>query len=236
MIRVLAVDDEPLALRQLVAYINKMPDKLQLVAACRSAVEAQQVLMYEPVDVIFCDINMPDLSGIDLVRQMSADNVVLRVPLVVFTTAYSEYAVEGFKVDAVDYLLKPYSFADFSLSVERVSQRMEHPVIYLRADHRTVAVAMDNVIRIQAQGEYLRFFIAGQQRSLMTLMSMKRMEEQMPMRLFMRVHRSHIINLNHVAEVGRGIISLDDGSEIPIGDNYRSTFEKWLSDKTLAKK
>ena len=234
MIRVIAIDDEPLALRQIVAYIHKVPD-LQLVAECRSALEAQEILNAEPVDVMFCDINMPDLNGMDFVRQLSEGSAESRPPLIVFTTAYSEYAVEGFKVDAVDYLLKPFSFADFSRSVERIRQRMEYPTIYIRADHRSVAVSMADVIRIQAMGEYLRIFVAGQSRALTTLMSMKRIEEEIPPRQFMRVHRSHIVNLRHVTEVTKNHIILDDGSEVPLGDNYRSVFDQWVAGRTLGR-
>ena len=106
MIRVLAIDDEPLALQQLAAYIKKIPF-LELVAECQSAIEAKQILNNDIVDAVFCDINMPDLNGMEFVKSLAAP------PLVVFTTAYSEYAVEGFKVDAVDYLLKPFGLQDF---------------------------------------------------------------------------------------------------------------------------
>ena len=234
MLRVLAIDDEPLALRQIVSYIRKTPD-LQLIAECRSAIEAQEVLARETVDALFCDINMPDLSGMDFVRQLTTDGSTARQPLVVFTTAYSQYAVEGFKVAAVDYLLKPFSFADFTRSVERLRQRIETTVIYVRADHRSVAVAMNDIIRIQAMGEYLRLFVAGLPRPLMTLMAMKRMEEEVPPTQFMRVHRSHIINLSHVAEVSHGRILLDDGAEVPLGDNHRAAFDQWLSKHTLGR-
>ncbi len=232
MLRVLAIDDEPLALRQIVSYIQRVPD-LQLVAECRSAVEAQDILAAEPVDVLFCDINMPDLNGMDFVRQLSEHTSEFRTPLIVFTTAYSEYAVEGFKVSAVDYLLKPFSFADFGRALERVRQRLQFPTIYIRADHRSIAVSTADIIRIQAMGEYLRIYVEGHPRPLTTLMSMKHIEEEMPPREFLRVHRSHIINLRHVAEVSKGHIILDDGADLPIGDNYRSAFDRWLSARTL---
>ncbi len=234
MIRVLAVDDEPLALRQIVAYINRIED-LQLVAECRSALDAHKILTSEPVDVIFCDINMPDLNGMDFARQLTADTVVERQPLIVFTTAYSEYAVEGFKVDAVDYLLKPFSFDDFKRSLERVRQRLQNPILFIRADHRTIGVQISDIIRVQAMGEYLRIFLTGQSRSVMTLMSMKRMEEEIPQGIFMRVHRSHFINLLHVAEIVKGRIILDDGSEVPVGDNYKAAFDEWAASRTLGK-
>ena len=234
MIRVLAIDDEPLALRQIVTYINKVSD-LHLVAECRSALEARELLSREPVDALFCDINMPDLSGMDFVRQLSDDDVVQRRPLVIFTTAYSEYAVEGFKVDAVDYLLKPFSFADFTQSLERLRQRLEQSPIFVRADHRNVAVQLADIVRVQAMGEYLRLYVTGQTRALMPLMAMKRMEELLPARQFLRIHRSHIINLQYLAEVGKGIVVLTDGTELPVGDNYRAALDQWVAERSLSK-
>lgn len=237
-LRVLAVDDEPLALRQLAAYIQRV-ESLELVAACHSAVEARVRLSEEPADAIFCDINMPDLNGLDFVRQLASP------PLVVFTTAYSEYAIEGFRVDAVDYLLKPYSFNEFKTSAERLCQRHElilkaasaekeaaEPpaggVIYVRSDHRNLSIPIAHIARVQAMGEYLRIFLTNQPRPVMTLMSMKRMEEALPDSHFKRVHRSHIINLSCIAEVAKGRVVLTDGSEVPIGDNYRADFSVWL--------
>ena len=119
MIKVLAIDDEPLALQQLAAYIRKIPF-LELVGECQSALDAKKILEEEMIDAIFCDINMPDLNGMDFVKSLVAP------PLVVFTTAYSEYAVEGFKVDAVDYLLKPFGLDDFKRAALRLQERLGH--------------------------------------------------------------------------------------------------------------
>ena len=119
MIRCLAIDDEPLALRQLVTYIQRVPF-LELAAQCQSALEARQFLAEEAVDAIFCDINMPDLNGMDFIKSLQAP------PLIVFTTAYSEYAVEGFRVNAVDYLLKPFGLDDFRRAANRIKERMEN--------------------------------------------------------------------------------------------------------------
>ena len=118
MIRCIAIDDEPLALQQLAAYIKKTPF-LELVAQCQSAIEARQFLEQDTVDAIFCDINMPDLNGMDFVKSLKAP------PLIVFTTAYSEYAVEGFKVNAVDYLLKPFGMQDFMRAANRLRERAQ---------------------------------------------------------------------------------------------------------------
>ena len=243
MLRVVAIDDEPLALRQLVAYIRRMPE-LTLVAQCQSAVEAAGVLARETVDAIFCDINMPDLSGLDLVRSLLSGG---EAPLVVFTTAYSQYALEGFEVAAVDYLLKPFGINDFQRAVNRVIERKQqqaaldeaksqqaaegaatNDVLYLRADHRTHAIALRDIRYVQAMGEYLRVYADSYARPLTALLSMKRISEQLPPDRFMRIHRSYILNLSRIAHFAKGRVTLTDGTELPIGDSYRSDFEKRL--------
>ena len=162
MIRVLAIDDEPLALQQIVAYINKVPF-LELAAQCQSALEARKFLENDTVDAIFCDINMPDLNGMDFVKSLTVP------PLVVFTTAYSEYAVEGFRVNAVDYLLKPFGLQDFQRAANRLKERLELPtaaaqvsagrvvgsgtadtptspdVLFLKTDYRIVKVNISDI-------------------------------------------------------------------------------------------
>ena len=257
MIRVIAIDDEPLALRQIVNYIQRVP-QLTLVAECQSAVEAASVLHREEVDAIFCDINMPDLNGMEFVRLLQRSDVpASSMPMVVFTTAYSEYALEGFQVTALDYLLKPFGFNDFRRAADRIIQRHEEhaamktllsapdsrtkkdgdavprsrvgDTIYVRADHRTHAVALHEVRYVQAMGEYLRIYVDSSPRPLMTLFSMKRMEETLPADRFMRIHRSYIICLDRIAQVARGRVILNDNTELPIGDNYRAAFEEWLA-------
>ena len=161
MIRCLAIDDEPLALQQIAAYIGKVPF-LELAAQCQSALEAHQFLQNDTVDVIFCDINMPDLNGMDFIKSLAAP------PLVVFTTAYAEYAVEGFKVNAVDYLLKPFGLQDFMRAANRVRERLEGTTatapapsapmasdsdadtIFLKTDYRIVKVAISDIRYVEA--------------------------------------------------------------------------------------
>lgn len=230
MIRVIAIDDEPLALKQLTTYIQRVPF-FELVAACQSAVEAADLLRSEHVDALFCDINMPDLDGMTFVRQLTEP------PLVVFTTAYSEYAVEGFRIDAVDYLLKPFGFDEFSRAAERIRQRMQlqprMESISVRADHKTVIIPLNTIRYIQAMGEYLRIFISENQRPVMTLLSMRRLEESLPSDQFMRVHRSYIVRLSMIAQVMKGHLLLTDGTDLPLGDNYRPVFEQWMTQNKL---
>ena len=243
MIRCLAIDDEPLALRQLAAYIEKIPF-LQLVEACPSAIDARKILEEEMVDAIFVDINMPDLNGMDFVKSLSAP------PLVVFTTAYSEYAIDGFKVDAVDYLLKPFSLDDMKRAANKVKARYDllnaasapaepkeadDNTLFLKTEHRMVRVDIDKIRFIEGMSEYLRIHIEGVQRPLIVLLSMKKMEERLPSAFFMRVHRSYIINLRKIQEVNKNRVIMDADTYIPIGDLYRETFNDYLNKKFLGK-
>ena len=245
MIRCLAIDDEPLALQQIAAYIGKVPF-LELAAQCQSALEAHQFLQNDTVDVIFCDINMPDLNGMDFIKSLVAP------PLVVFTTAYAEYAVEGFKVNAVDYLLKPFGLQDFMRAANRVRERLEGttasapasstPVasdsdtdtIFLKTDYRIVKVAISDIRYVEAMSEYLKVWIEGDAKPIITLLSMKKMEERLPQN-FMRIHRSYIINLNKILEVNKNRVIMDRGTYLPIGDMYKETFQNYLDTKFLGK-
>lgn len=239
-IRVIAVDDEPLALKQLEMYIAKVPF-LEPVAACRSALEARRVLDAAGVDAMFLDINMPDISGMEFVRTLA------HPPLVVFTTAYSEYAVEGFRVNAVDYLLKPFSLADFVAAAERLRERLgaqaapagDAPVslqenaVFFRADGRTVRVRLGDIRCIEGMSEYVKVFYDGAPVPLIVFMRLKQLEERLPAARFMRVHKSFIINLGRIREAGKNDIILDDGTAVPVGDLYRQAFRDYLAKSSL---
>ena len=255
MIRCLAIDDEPLALQQLVAYINKVPF-LELAAQCQSALEAQEFLQNDTADAIFCDINMPDLNGMDFVKSLVAP------PLVVFTTAYSEYAVEGFRVNAVDYLLKPFGLQDFQRAANRIKERLaqaplsspeedtiphknsnEAPSgavggtsdnIFLKTDYRIVKVSISDIRYIEGMSEYLKVWLEGQPKPIITLLSMKKMEERLPDN-FMRIHRSYIINLNKIQEVNKNRVIMDADTYLPIGDLYKEAFQAYLDTRFLGK-
>ena len=245
MIRCLAIDDEPLALQQLVSYINKVPF-LKLTAQCRSALEARQFLEQDTVDAVFCDINMPDLNGMDFVKSLAAP------PLIVFTTAYSEYAVEGFKVNAVDYLLKPFGLQDFQRAANRLKDRLAntsatdmpltaHPSpltaqsddnIFLKTDYRIVKVSIADIRYIEGMSEYLKVWTEGEAKPIITLLSMKKIEERLP-DYFMRIHRSYIVNLTKIQEVNKNRVILDANTYLPIGDLYKETFQAYLNTKFL---
>ena len=244
MIRCIAIDDEPLALQQLAAYIKKTPF-LELVAQCQSALEARQFLEQDTVDAIFCDINMPDLNGMDFVKSLQAP------PLIVFTTAYSEYAVEGFKVNAVDYLLKPFGMQDFQRAANRLRERVSgfkfqvsgssspltsesDDVIFLKTDYRMVKVTISEIRYIEAMSEYLKIFIEGEAKPIVTLLSMKKMEEKLTEN-FMRIHRSYIVNLTKIQEINKNRIIMDAETFLPIGDMYKEAFQKYIDTKFLGK-
>ena len=245
MIKVLAIDDEPLALQQLVSYIQKV-SFLQLVGQCQSALEAKEFLNREPVDAVFCDINMPDLNGMDFVKSLAAP------PLIVFTTAYSEYAVEGFKVNAVDYLLKPFGLDDFRRAANRLKERLEtSPVavpvaempqsnaedddtIFIKTDYKVVKIAISDIRYIEGMSEYLKIHLEGQPKPLVTLLSMKKMEEYLPPS-FMRIHRSYIVNLKKIQEVNKNRVIMDADTYLSIGDNYKEAFNDYLNTRFLGK-
>ena len=242
MIRCLAIDDEPLALQQLVSYINKVPF-LELAAQCRSAIEARRFLENDAVDAIFCDINMPDLNGMEFVKALMAP------PLVVFTTAYSEYAVEGFKVNAVDYLLKPFGLQEFQRAANRLKERMEgagmtaentpaketeDDTLFLKTDYRIVKVSIGDIRYVEAMSEYLKVWLEGQSKPIITLLSMKKMEERLP-DTFMRIHRSYIINLTKIQEVNKNRVIMDQDTYLPIGDLYKDSFQTYLNTRFLGK-
>ena len=240
MLKCIAIDDGPLALRQITGYISKIP-YLELSATFNNAIDAQQRLTEEPADLIFADINMPDLNGVDFVRALPDR------PMVIFTTAYSEYAVEGFKLDAVDYLLKPFSFADFSRSAAKANSlyelrqnRRSEPqetaseatprdkeYISVKADYKVSLVRIAEIIYLESEGEYVRMHLADGS-TITTLFRLKNMETALPAESFMRVHRSYIVNLRAIKAYVKGRIFLSDNEYIPIGENYKEAFQAYI--------
>ena len=246
MIKCIAIDDEPLALKKLVTYIKKIP-YLELVAQCHSAIEAQRILQDQAVDAIFLDINMPDLNGMDFAKSMKPDHS--KGPLMVFTTAYSEYAIEGYKANAVGYLLKPYGFDEFEAAALKVKEIMDirqqmvtevstdssDDVIYVKSDYKIVRIAIDNIRYIEAMSEYLKISCDDKEKSVIVLLSMKKIEEHLPSSKFMRIHRSFIINLNKISEVKKNHVVMEGDTSLPIGDNYKDAFMNYLNKKILTK-
>lgn len=231
MINCLAVDDEPLALNQLGGYISRVP-YLNLVASCHDAFEAMKQISTEKIDLLFIDINMPDLNGLEFVRSLT------ECPLVIFTTAYSEYAIDGFKVEAVDYLLKPFSFQDLLLAAEKARKRLEHVIseeedsLFIKSDYRVNRVRLADIKYIEGMSEYVRIYVEGGAKPLMPLLSMKRLEEVLPASQFMRVHRSYIVNLRKITEISRLRIVFGD-TYIPVGDIYKDKFLEYVNGRMM---
>lgn len=237
MIRCIAIDDEPLALRQIEGYIKKT-SFLELAGLCESASQAAEVLESTPVDLMFVDINMPDLSGMDFVKTLE------NPPLIVFVTAYSEYALEGFRVDAVDYLLKPISYVDFLKSANKVKSWLEthHPkaaevksnkeFLFIKSEYKILRINFDDIKYIEGMSEYIKIHLVNA-RPVMTLLSIKSIEEQLPDDKFMRVHRSYIVNLEKISVIERSRIVFDGNVYIPVSDQYKAKFQTYIDKNYL---
>lgn len=231
-LRCIAIDDEPLALQQVAAYVQKIP-YLEMVGKCSSAFQALELLENQQVDLMFVDINMPDLNGLEFVKSLT------QKPLLIFTTAYSEYALEGFKVDALDYLLKPFSFAEFSKAAGKARTQFElmqnapeklesnDEFLFIKSEYKLLRVNLNDILFIEGMKEYVRIHIDGQ-KPIMTLLSMKSLEAKLPESNFMRVHRSYIVNMEKVKTVERMTIVFDDKHRIPVSDNYKEKFQAFL--------
>ena len=200
-IRTLAVDDEPLALKQLATYIKNI-SFLELVGECQNAIEAKREIERQTVDAIFIDINMPDMSGLDFVRSLEVK------PLVVFTTAYSDYAIEGYKVEAIDYLLKPFSQEELMAAAKSLRRQYallqqakinvslaDNDTLFLKNEYKIIRINISDIRYVEGMGEYLKIHFISDRKPLMILSSMKKMEKHLANNSFMRIHRSWIINL-----------------------------------------
>ncbi|MBN2806424.1 MAG: response regulator transcription factor [Prolixibacteraceae bacterium] len=237
MITCIAIDDEPLALKQIQSYVDKTPF-LENIGGFDHAISALQFVQENKVDLMFVDINLPDLSGLDFVKSLN------NPPRIIFTTAYSEYALEGFKVDALDYLLKPISYSDFLKAANKaknwfVAQALQNPNIksndeflLIKSEHKIVRINLADIKYIEGMREYIRIHLLGQ-KPIMTLMSMKKMEESLPEKQFMRVHRSYLVNLSSITTIERMRIVFDDKVYIPVGDQYKEKFQEYLDKNFL---
>jgi len=230
VLRVLAIDDEPLALEQLSIYISKTPS-LQLVKACQSANEAIEEIDKGGIDAIFLDICMPDMSGMELAKALK------NTPLIVFTTAYSEFAIEGYKVNAVDYLLKPFGFNEFTEAVERLISRSEmvkkdnDDTLFVKSEYKIVKLSIPSILYAESMGEYMKIFTKVNDKESITfvIMTVGKLLDQLAKYNFKRVHRSYLVNFSHIEKISKGNILLDNGKMIPIGDFYKNEVKDWIS-------
>jgi two-component system LytT family response regulator len=238
MIKCIAIDDEPLALKQIADYITKTPF-LELSEQFESALQAITFLQENEIDLMFVDINMPDLSGMDFVK--SLDNP----PKVIFTTAYSEYAIEGFKVNAIDYLLKPISYSDFLKSANKTKSwfklHNEQPeqikskdnFLFIKTEHKIVRIKIDDIEYIESMREYVRIHLINE-KPVMTLVRLKNIGQSLPNDIFMRVHRSYIVNLNHIKTIERNRIVYDNNVRVPVSEQYSENFSNFVKDKLFS--
>jgi two-component system, LytTR family, response regulator LytT len=231
-IHCIAIDDEPLALRQMVDFIRKTPF-LSLEGECTNAFDATSILHKQKVDLMFVDINMPGLNGMDFVKSLD------QRPEVIFTTAYSEFAIEGFRVDALDYLLKPIGYNDFLKAANKAlnyfeTQRKAEKLpqegsdfLFVKSEYRLVRIRLTDIRYIESMREYVRIHLLSS-KPVMSLMSMKLLEEKLPTLYFMRVHRSFIVNLRQITTIERGRIIFDKDTYIPVGEQYKEQFQKFV--------
>jgi len=237
MIRCIAIDDEPLALQQMAGYIQKTPF-LELAGQFESALHAISWLQENQVELMFVDINMPDLNGMDFVKSMK------NPPGVIFTTAHSEYALEGFRVDAIDYLLKPIGYGDFLKGAEKALERIgsmekaaphvesDENFLFVKSEYKILRINLSDIKYIEGMREYVRIHIETQ-RPVMALMSMKKIEAFLPQQRFMRVHRSYIVNLEKVNTIERHRIIFEPDIRIPVSEQYKAAFQEFLDKNFL---
>ena len=245
MLNCLVVDDEPLALKKMASYVQRIPF-LNLIDSCSNATDVIRIVSEQTIDLVFLDVDMPEISGIELVRSMRVR------PMIIFTTAYREYAVDAFKIEAVDYLLKPFSFedmlrsADRALNVYNLNHReddtaveniysKEEGCIFIKSDYKIVRIYIQDICYIESMSEYVKIFMEGQERPIVTLITLKRLMEILPKNIFMRVHRSFLVNLFKVKEISRMRIVMDKETYIPVGESYKDEFNEFINKRYVGK-
>jgi DNA-binding LytR/AlgR family response regulator len=237
MITTIAIDDEPLALQLVTGYIEKTPG-LKLVGKFDNPLDASDFLTEETVDLIFVDIQMPDLSGIEFTKTTAKGTKVI------FTTAYDKYALDGFKLDIVDYLLKPFSYEEFLHSVQKAKRlfKLEQQALnqvetnsdflFLKSDYKIKRINFNDILYIEGLKDYVKVYVKNVTKPILSLTSLKILETKLPESKFMRVHRSFIVNLNEIDTIERSRIVF--GKEyIPVSDQYKEKFQEFLDKNFL---
>jgi two-component system, LytTR family, response regulator LytT len=237
MINVIAIDDEPLALQLVTGYIEKTPG-LKLIGKFDNPVDASEFISKTPVDLIFVDIQMPDLSGIEFTKLLE------KGPKVIFTTAYERYALEGYKLEIVDYLLKPFSFEEFLGAVQKAQKliklernappdiEVNNEFLFLKSDYKIKRINFNDILYIEGLKDYVKVFTQNSQKAILSLASLKLLESKLPEKKFMRVHRSFIVNLEKIDTIERSRIVF--GKEyIPVSDQYKEKFQEFLDKNFL---
>lgn len=240
VLKCIAVDDEPLALKLVETFIEQTPF-LELTASCDNAVEAMSLIREKQPDLVFLDINMPNLTGMELARLLQEQTGSL--PKIVFTTAYNHYAIEGYRVNAVDYLLKPFSYEEFLRAANKVLQITEEasnqyqPIttddefIFLKVEYQWVRISLKDISYIESLKDYVKVHLDDSQKTVLSLISLKALEEKLPSTKFMRIHRSFIVSLDKISAITKNSILIGK-TEITVGEQYKEAFktivDKWL--------
>jgi DNA-binding LytR/AlgR family response regulator len=232
-IKCLIVDDEPLALDLIERYVNQTPF-LELRGRCHSPLEAMVLMEKESVDLLFLDIQMLDMTGIEFSRTLKNG------PKIIFTTAFEKYALEGFRVDALDYLLKPFSYEEFLKSANKAREWFDRgetsketkeekaSYIFVKSEYKLIRIDLSNILYVEGLKDYVKIYLQDKPAPILSLMSMKAIEEQLPHQDFMRIHRSYIVNLSRIEIVERGKIKIKD-IYMPVADNYKERFQEFIN-------
>ncbi len=239
----IAIDDEPLALELVSSFIAQTPF-LQLAGRYSSAVDALQAIHTQSIDLIFLDIQMPGLTGIELARVLDRERN-LNAPRVIFTTAFDQFALEGYKVDALDYLLKPFNYEEFLRAVSKahayaklVNNPMpasapaqpepEEDYLFLKVEYQLVRIPYNNILYIQGLKDYVKVYLKDTTRPVLSLTSLKALEEKLPSRRFMRIHRSFIVSLAQIKAVTRNTVQINE-VKITVSEQYKDAFSQFLN-------
>jgi len=239
----IAVDDEPLALGLVCKFIEQTPF-LNLVGRYSGAVDALKALHQQKIDLLFLDIQMPDLNGIELARVLGKG---AEVPRVIFTTAYNQFALEGYKVDALDYLLKPFNYEEFLRAAQKAlnyhqllnrpnaiaptpavtDEQSDEDYLFLKVEYQLVRIALDDILYIEGLKDYVKVHLKGAEKATLSLTSLKALEEKLPPKRFMRVHRSFIISLDKVTSMTKNSVQIGK-MMIAVGDQYKEAFSQFV--------
>ena len=237
----LIADDEPMALSLIESYVLKTPF-LELKAKCNSAIKAMEFLETDSdIDLFFLDIQMPDLTGLEFPRLLPAKSKV------VFTTAFDQYAIEGYKVNALDYLLKPFDYNEFLNAAQKARNHFEincvqnaenqqnkknSDFIFVKSEYRQIKINFSEILYIEGLKDYVKIYTSSHPRPILTLMSLKKLEEELPSEQFMRVHRSYIISLEKIEAIERNHVVIKDGF-ITIAPNYKDILMEYIKGKSI---
>ncbi|WP_373943311.1 LytTR family DNA-binding domain-containing protein [Polaribacter sejongensis] len=232
------VDDEPMALNLVESYVEKTPF-LVLKKKCSSAIEAMEFIKNEPVDLLFLDIQMPDLTGIEFSKMLPKETRVI------FTTAFDQYALEGFKVEALDYLLKPFDYAEFLASANKANTWFElvkgkkQPIVsdekeflFVKSEYKQLRIKLADVLYFEGLKDYIKIWMKDNPKAILTLMSLKSLEAELPEAQFMRVHRSFIVSLKNIEVIERSQIVINK-QRITVSENYKPKFLEFVNNNSL---